>query len=217
MTLAHLMTLGCQNGFVPVTTLTLGRAVGVSQQAASSHLAELEGSGLIQREAKGRGRHIRVTKKGYAEVMRISSILNNAVQHKPRSATLRGRIVSGVGEGAYYMSLSGYITQFCAKIDLTPFPGTLNVQLDTESARTISGVEDFPSVLIEGFSDGQRTYGWVRCYPIRILPDINCYMIRLERTHHDPCIMEIISDVHLRTRANISDGSQITVSILAGS
>lgn len=216
MTLAHLMTLGCQDRFVPVTTLMLGQAVGVSQQAASSHLAELESGGLIQREAEGRGRHIRVTEKGYAEVMRISSILDNATQHRPRSVTLQGEAVSGVGEGAYYMSLSGYITQFCSKINLTPYPGTLNVRLDTESARTILGIEKFPSVLIDGFSDGQRTYGWVRCYPIRILPDIHCYMIRLERTHHDPCIMEIISDVRLRSQAGIADGTHITVSMLPG-
>lgn len=214
MTLAHLLTLGCQDRFVPVTTLMLGRAVGVSQQAASNHLAELEGSGLIQREAEGRGRHIRVTKKGYAEVMRISSTLNSATRHKPHIVTLHGEVVSGVGEGAYYMSLSGYITQFCAKINLTPYPGTLNVRLDAESARTILGIEEFPSVFIDGFSDGQRTYGWVRCYPIQILPDIRCYIIRLERTHHDPYIMEIISDVHLRSQAAITDGSQITVSIL---
>ncbi|MXX20199.1 MAG: DUF120 domain-containing protein [Cenarchaeum sp. SB0678_bin_8] len=216
MTLAHLMTLGCQDRFVPVTTLTLGQAVGVSQQAASIHLAELESNGLIQREAEGRGRHIRVTKKGYAEVMRISSILNTAMQYRPPCVTLQGEVVSGVGEGAYYMSLPGYITQFCSKIELTPYPGTLNVRLDAESARTILGIGEFSNVLIDGFSDGQRTYGWVRCYPILILPDINCYMIRLERTHHDPCIMEIISDVHLRSKADITDGSRITVSILPG-
>lgn len=208
------MTLGCLDKFVPVTTSALGRAVGVSQQAASSHLSELETDGLIKREAEGRGRHIRVTKKGYAEVMRITSILNVATKYKPRDVTLRGDVVSGVGEGAYYMSLSGYIEQFRAKMNITPFPGTLNVSLDVESARAVLSIDEFSSILIEGFSDGQRTYGWVRCYPVLVLPDIRCYLIRLERTHHDPCIIEIISESNLRARANVADGSKITVSLV---
>ena len=208
------MTLGCLDKFVPVTTSALGRAVGVSQQAASSHLSELETDGLIKREAEGRGRHIRVTKKGYAEVMRITSILNVATKYKPRDVTLRGEVVSGVGEGAYYMSLSGYIEQFRAKMNITPFPGTLNVSLDVESARAVLSIDEFSSILIEGFSDGQRTYGWVRCYPVLVLPDIRCYLIRLERTHHDPCIIEIISESNLRARANVADGSKITVSLV---
>ena len=208
------MTLGCLDKFVPVTTSALGRAVGVSQQAASSHLSELETDGLIKREAEGRGRHIRVTKKGYAEVMRITSILNVATKYKPRDVTLRGEVVSGVGEGAYYMSLSGYIKQFRAKMNITPFPGTLNVSLDVESARAVLSIDEFSSILIEGFSDGQRTYGWVRCYPVLVLPDIRCYLIRLERTHHDPCIIEIISESNLRAQANVADGSKITVSLV---
>lgn len=203
--------MGCREGFVPVTTTQLGRAVRISQQAASAHLAELEAGGMIRRQPGGRGYPVHVTKRGQAELAQVAATLNAALRASPPRLTLRGEVVSGVGEGAYYMSLPGYVEQFLSKIGIRPFPGTLNVRLDAESARAILDIGGFASMLIDGFSDGKRTYGWVRCYPVLILPDIRCYMIRLERTHHDPCIMELISDVSLRQKAGLDNGSAVGV------
>ena len=45
------------------------------------------------------------------------------------SIEFRRKIVSGMGEGAYYMSLKGYRNQFIEKLGYEPYPGTLNVKL----------------------------------------------------------------------------------------
>ena len=42
---------------------------------------------------------------------------------------LNGTVQSGLGEGAYYMSLRPYTDQFLEILGFSPFPGTLNVQL----------------------------------------------------------------------------------------
>ena len=38
--------------------------------------------------------------------------------------------VSGMSEGAYYMSLKGHARQFVKRIGYVPFPGTLNAKLE---------------------------------------------------------------------------------------
>lgn len=209
LTLAHLLTLGCRGCPVPITTTALGKAVSMSQQAASTHLAELEATGMIRRVPGGRGHSVTVTDKGYAEVARISSIFRTALDRESKQLVLKGTVVSGVGEGAYYMSLPGYTKQFEAQLGMVPFPGTLNVKLDTASA--LSAIDLAGGVLIQGFSDGRRTYGRVRCYGAVLEPDVPCHIIRAERTHHDHTIAELIAAANLREQAGISDGSRVSI------
>lgn len=209
LTLAHLLSAGCRGCPVPITTSALGAAVNISQQAASVHLAELEAEGMIRRVAEGRGSSVCVTDAGYAEVAQVASVLHSALERESRRLVVAGRVISGVGEGAYYMSLSGYTKQFEAKLGMVPFPGTLNVKLDAQSARSILDLAG--GIRIDGFSDGVRTYGWARCYGAVLEPDMPCHLIRLERTHHDTSIMELISASNLRRLAGISDGSKVSV------
>ena len=216
LTLAHLLSAGCGSTYTTVTTSALGGALGISQQAASAHLAELERNGMIRRSADGRGRHVLVTGRGRAEVARISSLLQAALDGKPRRV-LRGTVVSGVGEGAYYMSLSGYKEQFRSRLGMVPYPGTLNVRLDADSTDVVLGL-GVSGTLVDGFADGQRTYGWVRCYGALLQatdggPPVQCYLIRLERTHHDTSIAELVSPLNLRLSASVGDNSEVTITI----
>ena len=191
--------------------------MGISQQAASAHLAELERNGMIRRSADGRGRHVLVTDRGRAEVARISSLLQAALEGKPRRV-LRGTVVSGVGEGAYYMSLPGYKEQFRSRLGMVPYPGTLNIRLDADSTDAVLALGVSGGILVEGFADGQRTYGWVRCYGALLQatdggPPAQCYLIRLERTHHDTSIAELVSPLNLRLSASLEDNSKVTITI----
>lgn len=212
-----MLSAGCGSTYAAVTTSALGEALGMSQQAASAHLAELERDGMIRRSADGRGRHVLVTDQGRAEVARISSLLQAAVEGKPRRV-LRGTVVSGVGEGAYYMSLPGYRDQFRSRLGMIPYPGTLNVKLDADSTDVVLALGVSGGVLVDGFADGQRTYGWVRCYGAVLQateggPPVQCHLIRLERTHHDTSIAEFVSPLNLRLSASVGDNSKVTITI----
>jgi riboflavin kinase len=66
---------------------------------------------------------------------------------------------------------------------------------------------------IDGYSDGKRTYGWVKCFKAKLNSTFDCELIRLERTHHDTSTIELISKNNLRKNAKLSDGSKITISI----
>ena len=214
-TLSYLVSIGARHGYVPVTTTALGRAIGKSQQTASSHLAQLEAGGLVERRASRRGGSpVHITPHGYAELERAASALRGCLDSQPDHMRLEGTLVSGMGEGAYYMSLDGYTRQFRSATGYVPYPGTLNVRLDRpHHAMTAERLDAMDGVLINGFSDGRRTYGWVRCFAATVNDSIACHVIRLERTHHDPDIAEIISSVCIRDAGALDDGSRVSVQV----
>jgi len=213
LTLAHLLSRGARHNFVTVTTTELGGAIKKSQQAASKHLLELEKGGFVERISDGRNYPIRITGRGYSEMIKLNRILNSSIDSSPSQIVLKGRLVSGMGEGAYYMSLRGYARQFRAKIGHVPFPGTLNVKLEKkEYVEAIKQLDAMDGIRIDGFSDGRRTYGWVRCFPGKINA-VDSQLIRLERTHHDPSVIELISRHNIRKTARLADGSKVTIRI----
>lgn len=212
-TLSYLLSRGARHNFVSVTTSALGRGIRLSQQAASKHLVELERDGFVERAAGG-STSVRITTEGYSEMERIYELLRDGLGTHPSHVELRGTLVSGAGEGTYYMSLDGYARQFGERLGYVPFPGTLNVRLETP--RYVQAVRRFDSldgVMIDAFSDGRRTYGWVKCFAGVLNGAIPCSLIRLERTHHDPSIMELISQQNMRRAARLKNGSDVTVRI----
>ena len=214
LTLSYLLSKGAKYNFVPVTTSSLGKNIKKSQQAASKHLVELEQGGFIERILNGRVSSVKITSKGFAEMIKLSTVLNSSLKSSPSHIELRGNLISGMGEGAYYMSLKGYTKQFKSKIGYVPFPGTLNVKLDSkENIESIRQFDALDGVLIKGFSDGKRTYGWVKCFLATLNKSVDCQLIRLERTHHDPSVIELISKTNIRKHAKLSDGSKVVIKI----
>lgn len=214
LTLTQLLSKGAKHNFVPITTSSLGKSINKSQQAASKHLLELEQDGFIDRMMSGRNVSIKITAKGYSEMVKLSAILRTSLESAPSYVELKGTLVSGMGEGAYYMSLKGYTKQFKEKLGYVPFPGTLNVKLSKkEHIETVSQFYSLDCILINGFSDEKRTYGWVKCFNAKLNNLINCELIILERTHHDNSVIELISKINIRKTAKLKDGSNLTIKI----
>jgi len=213
-TLTHLLSKGAKHNFVTVTTDSLGKSIHKSQQAASKHLLELETNQFIERIISGRNISVKITPKGFSEMVKLSVALQKSLNSSPSHVELKGTLVSGMGEGAYYMSLKGYTQQFKSKINYTPFPGTLNVRLDKKVYQeAIQQFDSFDGITIEGFSDGKRTYGWVKCFHAKINKSIDCELIILERTHHDDSVIELISKVCIRKSGKLKDGSLVTIKV----
>ena len=170
LTMVHLLLLGARHNYIEVTTRELSRSINRSQQSASKHLLDLESVGYIDRIRKGHSIRIRITDKGYLQINSLYEKLQSAFESSVGGViTFEGHVVSGMGEGAYYMSLEGYRKQFREKLGYEPFPGTLNIKLsDPISMHSRRDLITHPSIFIEGFSDKLRTYGWVRCYPAEI-------------------------------------------------
>ena len=217
LTLAHILSKGGKHNFVNITTSSLGREIGKSQQSASLHLKELELGGFIERIQSGRKQSIKITNKGFVELSTLHNLLSKLISKSPNSLSIVGTITSGMGEGAYYMSMKGYTKQFKSKLGYIPYPGTLNVQLkEKKFSEAISQLSNYEGVKINSFSDGKRTFGWVKCFKAKINNKIDCELILLERTHHDTTIVEFIAKTNIRKSLKIGNKSntKIKISIL---
>jgi riboflavin kinase len=216
LTLIELLSKGARHNFVEVTTTLLGKDIGRSQQAASKHLLDLETSGYIERLKKGQKYAVKVTDKGYSEIQSLYLSLRAALESAPETMDFEGNVISGMGEGAYYMSLEGYRRQFREKLGYEPYPGTLNVRLTDQiymNGRLELGKH--PSIFINGFSDGTRTYGWVKCYRATINDGAidNAAVLVLERTHYDDSMLEVIAPTSIKQTASIKNGDRIKVQV----
>jgi len=216
LTIVELLSKGARHNFVGVTTTELGKNIGRSQQAASKHLLDLENSGYIERAKKGQKFAVKVTDKGYSEIQGLFSSLRAALESTPAAIDFEGKVVSGMGEGAYYMSLEGYRKQFKEKLGYEPYAGTLNIRLIDQifmNARRELGKH--PSIFINGFSDGTRTYGWVKCYRAVINADKvnNAAVLVLERTHYDDSMLEVISPESIKQATGMKNGDRVKVQV----
>ena len=84
-----------------------------------------------------------------------------------------------------------------------------------QTTQIIQQLDELENVMLEPFSDGKRTYGWVKCFHATLNESIKCELIRLERTHHDSSVIELISKNNLRKTAKLKTGSKVTVKIHA--
>ena len=212
----QLLSKGARHNFVEVTTTLLGKGIGRSQQAASKHLLDLETSGYIERLKKGQKFTVKVTDKGYSEIQSLFLSLRTALESTPETMDFEGNVISGMGEGAYYMSLEGYRKQFREKLGYEPYPGTLNIRLTDQiymNGRLELGKH--PSIFINGFSDGTRTYGWVKCYRATINEGAvdNAAVLVLERTHYDDSMLEVIAPISIKQGAYVKNGDRIKVQV----
>jgi len=105
VTLAKLLTKGAGREFIEATSTSIATEINKSQQAASKIILELENLNFIERVKKGHGFRIHVTDEGVMEVRDVSSMLMTATDSS-NSMTIEGPIVSGVGEGGYYMGIN---------------------------------------------------------------------------------------------------------------
>jgi len=194
--------------------VVIGRGMVITVNASTQFTRIIAENLFIERLVSGRNISIKITSKGFSEMVKLSAILQKSLDSSPSHVEIKGTLVSGMGEGAYYMALKGYTKQFKPKIGYIPFPGTLNVRLDQKiHQEAIKQFEILEGVKINSFSDGKRTYGWVKCFPAKLNNSVNCELIILERTHHDDSIIELISKVCIRKTAKLKDGSKVSIKI----
>ena len=210
-TLLELLLMGARDGPVPVTTVELARRIGRSQQAASKHLEMLEEEGLVERYRRGRSTEVRLTAKGVIELVGLYLILRSMLEEPPESYVFTGTVFSGMGEGRYYMSLDGYRRQFAEKLGFEPYPGTLNVRLESPAqSMQLRELTMRGGIRVKGFTDGVRTYGDVTCYRA-LVEDVAGAIVVAERTHYDYTVLEVIAPVNLREALGLRDGDSVSV------
>lgn len=208
-----LAKLGAMNKTLEIDTKTLSKYINASQQTASRRVIELYKKGYIQRTFSKRKQTLMLTNKSIELLKEIYMNLH-IVFNSITDFQFEGTVFTGLGEGAFYVSLPFYKQQFIAKLGFTPYPGTLNLRL--KSVNDIinrKNLEFFPSINIDGYSNGSRTYGSAKCYPALVNDSIKAAIIICSRSHYGPDVLEILSQSNLRKDLNLSDGDIVRISV----
>jgi riboflavin kinase, archaea type len=218
-TLVELAKLKAHLGFVPLSTEELADKLGQSQQSASKHLQQLESLGYVERRRSGAKFSVRMTDAGQEIVHAYYSSLKAALERKTRrEMTFAGKVFQGLGEGAYYIGLEAYKTQLAKACGFVPYPGTLNVKLESpDQVELKKELRGFDGLRIEGFQRDGRTYGGARCYLATIgkksLPGA---VLVIDRTHYDDSVLEIIAPEYLRGALGLKNGDVLELDVLPG-
>lgn len=203
---------GCK-GPVLVSSQTLAGTLGISPQTASRRLIALEAGLLITRSLHPDGQYVAVTRDGEEALHREYSDYCRVFERKAAQFQLNGIVVSGVGEGRYYVSLPHYREQFSKMLGFSPFPGTLNIRLNRPSVQVRKKLESVDWVPIEGFTADDRTFGEARALPCSI-QGYRCAIVVPGRTHYPDDVIEVIAAEGLRETLKLKDMDMVTVEVL---
>ncbi len=209
--LKKLALLGAHKEPLEISSVDLASYLETSPQTAARKLKNLEDDSLITRQILHNGQLVSITKKGLAALQKEHNDYQAIFSLNGHKRFLRGKVITGLGEGQYYISLGGYKKQFIEKLGFVPYPGTLNIKLDTPSIGIRKGISG--EIKISGFITDNRTFGSGSCFNI-IINEVKGAVIVPERTHYPEDIIEIIAPVNLRECLNISDGNVVEVEVI---
>jgi len=208
--LLHLAKKGALCSSIRTSTGALAEQLGVSQQTASRNLREMEENGLVKRKVSNSGVQVELTDAAQAFMKEHFHSLKELLFQQP---TLCGALVTGIGEGGYYMSFKQYQSQFKEILGKETFFGTLNLSVKEEEVkRFLLPLKHFR---IKGFTTAKRTFGGLTFYPV-LLQGTKAGIIFPDRGHHREGIIEIVSPLHLRRHFGLADGATVTISSQEG-
>ncbi|MHC1627796.1 MAG: DUF120 domain-containing protein [Candidatus Nezhaarchaeales archaeon] len=212
-TLLHLARRGGLRKGVFISTPELAKDLGTSQQTASRRILELEAKGYIKRSVTRKGQIVVITEKGADLLRAVYVALHDSISEALKSIVITGEVFTGLGEGAYYVSLNGYRLQIKEKLGFDPYPGTLNLKLTEPSDLYFRELLNHRAgILIKGFSNGKRTYGSAKAFKAKV-KDIDAAVLLIERTHYGIDILEVIAPVNLRQALGLRDGDRVSVEV----
>lgn len=208
--LKKLALLGAIEKPVKISSSEFTRYTSTSSKTAARVLKLLEDEQYIERQLVTGGQMIQMREKGvnllkneYAEYRIIFCKDHNDID-------LYGTVITGLGEGQYYISREGYMSQFRDKLGFKPYPGTLNVRLDGASTEIRDRMTIISPVVVHGFNDAERSFGGGKCYHVEI-EGIRGAVIIPDRTHYPADLLEIIAPVNLREMLGINDGDNVKI------
>lgn len=211
--LFQLSKMGALEG-ISKTTTDIATNLFISQQTVSRRLKSLKEKGFIINTLDEDKILIKISDKGKDALQSIYQDLKNTLIKKT-VLQFKGNVQSGLGEGKFYIQLPEYNIEFTNLLKNPPFPGTLNIMLESQN------LEDFYYNMsqqqyhtIEGFQSDARTFGNVKCYNIKLAnngKEVKCLLVNIHRTSHQKGIIEIVSHLNLRETLDLIDESGVKI------
>ena len=122
--------------------------------------------------------------------------------------SLDGVVTSGLGQGAYFMSLPWVRDAVRRLIGFTPYPGTLNVRLDADMVGVWRRIREAYSIAL---APPPTEPCGARLFPVVVAPDLEAAVIVPDVTRYGEDLLEVIAAVHVRSRLGLHDDSRVTL------
>lgn len=130
-------------------------------------------------------------------------------ENKAKTVHVRGKIFSGSGEGAYFISLPWVRRQIKEKLGFTPYLGTLNLRLTGEYIDFRKLLENAKAIEISpepGYCRG-------KCFRAYIGHGVACAVILPCVENYPEDVLEIVASSNLREKLKLRDGDEVEVKI----
>ncbi|MBD3244493.1 MAG: DUF120 domain-containing protein [Candidatus Moranbacteria bacterium] len=127
-----------------------------------------------------------------------------------------GRIFSGEKKAGSFLNTPIYKNKIESVIKKEIYPGTLNLNLGNKNY--LKNVNKKKMTLIRGFKEGDREFGDIYIYPIKIKSiidkepafkrlkvDLRAWVVKAQKTMYNEEIIEIIHPQNLRKKFNLAD------------
>jgi riboflavin kinase len=211
-----LLTAGARPGgldrFVDTSSGDLADTLGVSQQTASRYILDVVEQGLLDRRMVSRGQRLRLTESGRDALASELEELK-AIFEPEQTVAIEGRIAEGDGEGAYYMKQPFYKEGFEELLGFTPYPGTLNVEVDPGDLDLLEVLRNRDALEIPKVETSERVFGGVTGYPATVM-GVEVGVIFPHRTRHER-VLEVIAPDRLRDELDLETGQRLEVRVNA--
>jgi riboflavin kinase, archaea type len=210
LALRKIALLGGMHDYVSLSSRELGDMLSMSQQSASKRILELLNAGWIVRDLGARRQRIKLTEKG-VETLRKEYSEYQKIFETRDSILIKGMVVTGMGEGQYYVTQDSYQEQFLSKLGFRPYEGTLNLRVVPSDLYKLDILRRSPGIKIRGFERAGRTFGEVICH-LATLQNIECAVVVPSRSHYED-VIEVLCKYHLRRTLGLKDGDQADIRI----
>lgn len=117
---------------------------------------------------------------------------------------LQGTIVEGMGKGKFFLSQVGYQLRIEKRVGFVPFPGTMNLKID--SKEWVRAKKRLSKKIIAPFQFQHRSFGGLDLYPCRLPDQSGAAVIVPHQTTHPSDIIEIIAAKNLRKEFGLKNG-----------
>jgi len=208
--LKEIALLGALNNKVEISSLDLAKQLQSSQQTASRYLLELDKLSVITREMGIKKQLIKITEKG-RHILKDEYSQYEHIFDMPTRIHFRGTIVSGMGEGTYYIAQEGYVKQFKERLGFKPYPGTLNIKIKEIEKNKLRLIKHHQAIHVDSFKTRHRTFGDVKCFHAKI-NDKPCALVLPLRGHYSS-VLEFIARENLREKIGLTDGDTANITI----
>ena len=130
-----------------------------------------------------------------------------------RGEQIVGRLATGIGLGKTFTRLDWARRQFIEKLDIDPYPGTINVVVERPDDIAVwRRLKATPGVRIDNPNDGPHDCD-ARCWPVSIEGRFDAAIVLPEVAGYAPALIEVIAAAGMRDALGIADGDALRLVI----